>query len=502
MLIPLKLVRDQPLQQQLYDQLQTLIASARLQPGARMPSTRMLAEQFAISRITVLLTYERLIAEGYLQTLPARGTFVARGPNGCRLSHGGLGSVMGGGAGLARIPPQVGPQTGWEPDPGGLERGSTSRSRPPADGGGPGMGSALEQRVGRPDPSLFPIARWRALLRGVLDRFGAGLPSEHPAGSPVLRAAIAGWLSSSRGLAVAPDQVILVNGRQQALHIAARLLLHPGDRVVLEDPGDNLAACIYAHPGTTLVRVPVDCDGLCTDLLPAGEAALVHVTPEHQRPLGVLLTRERRTALLDWAARAGAMVLEEDCDGEFRYGGMEAPPLMSLDAADQVIHVGCFSTALGPWLTLGYMVVPRPLIIPALAVRRLIDGGTSWLEHSALAEFLESGAYARHVHRLRKAYLARREALTGALREHFGTTTGLWGGGAGLHLAWHVPPALGPAAVVADMARHCGLEAAAVAHAATQAVLLGFGAMSEHQIQVGVQRLAAMQRTSEVLIAE
>jgi GntR family transcriptional regulator/MocR family aminotransferase len=364
------------------------------------------------------------------------------------------------------------------------------------------MASLPEQRVGRPDPSLFPIARWRALLRGALDRFGAGLPPEHPAGSPVLRSAIAGWLSTSRGLAVAPDQVILVNGRQQALHIAAHLLLHPGDRVVLEDPGDHLAACTYTDPGATVVRVPVDCDGLRTDLLPAGKAALVHVTPEHQRPLGVLLAPERRTALLDWAAQAGAMVLEEDCDGEFRYGGMEAPPLMSLDQADRVIHVGCFSAALGPWLTLGYMVVPRPLIIPALAVRRLIDGGTSWLEPAALAEFLESGAYARHVHRLRKAYLARREALTGALREHFGATTGLWGGGAGLHLAWHVPPALGPAAAIAEMARTCGLEAAAVAHAATQAVLLGFGSMTERQIQTGVEHLAMLHRASEVLIAE
>jgi GntR family transcriptional regulator / MocR family aminotransferase len=502
LLIPLKLVRDQPLQQQLYDQLQTLIASARLQPGARMPSTRMLAEQFAISRITVLLTYERLIAEGYLHTVPAKGTFVARGPNGCRGSHRGLGTVIAGAAGLGLISPQAGPLTGWDHDTVGLVRGPIARTRPATDGAGAGAGTAPEQRVGRPDPSLFPIARWRALLRGVLDRFGAGLPPEHPAGSPVLRAAIAGWLSSSRGLAVAPDQVILVNGRQQALHIAARLLLHPGDRVVLEDPGDTLAACIYADPGTSLVRVPVDCDGVRTDLLPSGHAALVHVTPEHQRPLGVLLAPERRTALLDWAAQAGAMVLEEDCDGEFRYGGMEAAPLMSLDQADRVIHVGCFSTALGPWLTLGYMVVPRPLIIPALAVRRLIDGGTSWLEHSALAEFLESGAYARHVHRLRKAYLSRREALTGALRDRFGTTTAVWGGGAGLHLAWHVPPALGPAAVIADMARHCGLEAAAVAHTATQAVLLGFGAVSEQQIVAGVERLAAMQRTSQVLIAE
>ncbi len=502
MLIPLKLVRDQPLQQQLYDQLQALIASARLQPGARMPSTRMMAEQFAISRITVLLTYERLIAEGYQHTMPAKGTFVARGPNGCRGSRGGVGPVIGSGADFGRTPAQVGPHLGWDHDTASPTHGPALRARPVPDCTGATARSLPEQRVGRPDPSLFPVARWRALLRGALDRFGTGLPPEHPAGSPELRNAIAGWLSTSRGLAVAPDQVILVNGRQQALHIAAHMLLRPGDHVVVEDPGDHLAACTYANPGATLVRVPVDCDGLRTDLLPTGKAALVHVTPEHQRPLGVLLAPERRTALLDWAARSGAMVLEEDCDGEFRYGGMEAQPLMSLDRADRVIHVGCFSTALGPWLTAGYMVVPRPLIIPALAVRRLIDGGTNWLEHTALAEFLESGAYARHVHRLRKAYLARREALTGALRQHFGATTALWGSGAGLHIAWHVPPALGPAATIAELARNCGLEAAAVAHTPTQAVLLGFGSVSEQQISAGVEHLAALHQANEVLIAE
>ena len=508
MLIPLKLVRDQPLQQQLYDQLQTLIATSRLQPGTRMPSTRMMAEQFAISRITVLLTYERLIAEGYLQTMPAKGTFVARAPNGCRGSHGGLGAVTAGGAGFGRTPaeagrhPQAGPQLEWNNDRASHTRTPSQRERTAPVFAGPSHLSLLEQRIGRPDPSLFPVARWRALLRSALDRFGAGSPPDHPAGSPVLRSAIAGWLSSSRGLAVAQDQVILVNGRQQALHLAALLLLRPGDRVVVEDPGDHLVACAYTSQGAGLVPVPVDGDGLRTDLLPAGKAALVHVTPEHQRPLGVLLAPERRTALLEWAAQADAMVLEEDCDGEFRYGGMEASPLMSLDQAERVIHIGSFSAALGPWLTLGYMVVPRLLIIPALALRRLIDGGTSWLEHAALAEFLESGAYARHVHRLRKAYLARREALTAALREHFGASMGVRGGGAGLHLAWHIPPALGPAATIADLARNCGLEAAAVAHAATQAVLLGFGAVSEQQIQAGVQRLAALQRANEVLIAE
>jgi GntR family transcriptional regulator/MocR family aminotransferase len=555
LLIPLKLVRDQPLQQQLYDQLRTLIATARLQPGARMPSTRMMAEQFSISRITVLLTYERLIAEGYLQTMPAKGTFVARGANGCR------GPVLNDvepavrrAAAFGPAPVKLGPlparpgaapaKLGPAPARSGLSsenlRAPSAVLRPPPelDAGkasrtqtrgqlvgehlvgehavweravgqhampdcpGAGAGSRAEHRVGRPDPALFPTARWRALLRAALDRFGSLMPPDHPAGSPALRAAIAGWLSASRGLAVAPDQVILVTGRQQALHIAERLLLRPGERVVLEDPGDHLAECIYADAGAMVVPVPVDCDGLCTDLLPDGKTALVHVTPEHQRPLGVLLSPARRTALLKWAEQAGAMVLEEDCDGEFRYGGMEAPPLMSLDQSDRVIHVGCFSTALGPWLTLGYMVVPRALIFPALAIRRLVDGSSSWLEHGALAEFMESGSYARHVHRLRKTYLARREALTGALRAHFGATDTLWGGGAGLHLAWHVPPALGPATAVAELARHCGLEAAAVAHAPIQAVLLGFGTVSERQIETGVRQLRALHQAGDVLIAE
>ena len=195
MLIPLKLLHDQPLQQQLYDQLRELIVSARLAAGVRMPSSRMLADQFTVSRMTVLLTYERLIAEGYLETVPAVGTFVSK--------------------------PAAPPAPRKDPHE------AQTIALPMV---------SLEYRIGQPDPALFPIGRWRALIRGTLERLGSQLGHPHPGGSPALRAAIARWLSTSRGLAVASEQVILAGGRQQALHIASHLLLKAGDRVVVEDP--------------------------------------------------------------------------------------------------------------------------------------------------------------------------------------------------------------------------------------------------------------------------
>lgn len=459
MLIPLKLVRDQPLQQQLYEQLRGLIASARLQSGARMPSTRMLAEQFSISRITVLLVYERLIAEGYLETLPAKGTFVARLPTAAASECHCAAARPG-----ASLRPQAG----------------------------------ADVAVGCADPQLFPAGRWRALTRNTLDRFGSQLAQEHAGGHPALRSAIAGWLSTSRGLAVDPDQVIPVNCRQQALHIVAHLLLTPGARIVVEDPGDGQALAAFADARPGLLRLPVDRDGLCTAFLPPGQVAMAYVTPEHQRPLGVTLSGERRAALLAWAAHSGAMVVEDDCDGELRYHGMDVPPLMSLDANQRVIRVGGFSCSLGPWVKLAYMVVPPPCIAPAIAARRAVDDSLPWLESSALADFLLCGGYARHVHRLAKAYVSRRDALLAALRRHLGEDTTVWGEGGGLHVAWLPPAHLGPASRLARLAVGSGLEAAAVAgegaRAPASAVLLGFGNLNEAQIESRIARFAGALR--------
>lgn len=473
MLIPLDLQRDQPLQQQLYGQLRALIDAARLRPGLRMPPTRAVAEQFSISRNTVLLTYERLIAEGYLETLPAKGTFVARFPAVRPAGHRP--------AGLAETPAHF------------------------AASGPDGVPS--ETRVGRPDASLFPAGRWRTLMRDALDSQGARLSSSHPAGSPVLRVAIADWLATSRGLAVAPDQVILMNGRQQALHMAAHLALRPGARVVVEDPCDPDAAATLAGEAAELVRVPIDADGLRVERLPSAPIALVHVTPEHQCPLGARLSHARRLALLAWAARTGGLVLEEDCEGELRYGGLNLPSLMRLDSAECVILLGGFGKSLGPWLHLAYLVVPGRLVGAALKTRRLIDDSRHCLEETALAGLLDSGGYARHVHRLGKAYASRRDVLLGALQQHFGAPPVAWGAHGGLHLAWFPPPDMGSASYLASLAQRCGLDAAALPADTRQRlpqcqpVLLGFGALPERQLTSRVGQFASLAQNRVIALS-
>ena len=515
MLIPLRLVRDQQLQQQLFDQLRDLIVSNRLQPGSRMPSSRMMAEHFTISRMTVLLTYERLIAEGHLETRPAAGTFVAQIP-----AHSVSESAVDASS-LALAHPPANPHPGKPLSPAQFRNGSAF--------------AAPDVCVGGPDPSLFPAQRWRSLMRHGLDRIGTRFEPEHPAGNPTLRDAIAHWLSTSRGLPVSSAQVMLVKGRQQALHVVARLASHPcegrralgrctrpameaqdgqngdgenGDgpreaqqtghpgsgevakdhaRIVVEDPCDADAAAAMAGEGGVLVRVPIDADGLCTDHLPLGGAALIHVTPEHQRPLGAVLSLDRRIALLHWAGRAGALILEEDIDGELRYGDMNVPSLMSLDRSERVILLGGFGVSLGPWLDVAYLVLPRWLVPYAQTTRRRIDDSRGGFEHSVLAEFLASGGYARHLHRLTKTYTSRRDALVTTLRRHFGEATQICGEQAGLHLAWFPTPEWGSPGYLATLARRHGLDAAAVRD---DVVLLGFGATDEDHIEAGVHRLA------------
>lgn len=444
MLIPLALNRDQPLQQQLYDQLRSLVHNARLHPGAQMPSSRMLADQFAISRVTVLLVYERLIAEGILETIPARGTFVA----------------------------------GAAPQVECLSTRHAADRKPEA---------AQPRPFGRPDGALFPFGRWRNLMRQALDTMGAQATSPHPAGDPALREAIAGWLSVSRGLAVSAEQVVLVNSRQQGLHLAAHLVHPAGGRVLLEDPCDHGAAAALGGDGRTVGRIEVDADGIVVEQLPP-TAALLHVTPGHQRPLGATLSAKRRDALLAWAARSGALVLEDDCDGELRYGGAALPSLMALDEDHRVIMLGGFCLSLGPWVNLAYLVLPRDLVPAAVSARRVMDDGGTLLEHTALTGLLRGGFYARHLHRIGKIYAGRRAAMIDALHKNFDDHATIWGAGAGLHLAWFASTSLGPAAQIAAQANACGLDADSVS--GRQVVLLGFGSLSEQQIALRVGRLA------------
>jgi GntR family transcriptional regulator/MocR family aminotransferase len=467
MLVPLKLVHDKPLQQQLYDQLRQLIVAGQLTPGSRMPSTRMLSDQFAVSRITVVLVYERLVAEGYLRTHPASGTFVAESAS-CQTA------------------PFDAPDA-EKP----VEAAAAARS---------------DIAVSRPDPQLFPVGRWRAFMRRALDQYPAHLGAEFPGGVPSLRRAIAEWLAATRALTVSPDQVVVVGSRLRALDLAAHLALRPGQRVVIEAPSNETAAA-YAALAARLVRVPVDAEGIRTDRLPSGAVAIAHLTPARQRPLGVALSPRRRGQLMEWAAQVGATIVEEDCDGDFRYESAPVPPLMSLPGHDRVIHLGGFAATLGPGVSLAYLVLPERLCAAAVAARPLIDDRAGWLEETALAGFIDSGCYARHVYRLRKIYAGRRNALLDALRLHFGEAR-IDGSQAGLEVAWFLPHGLGSAATLAAAACRCGIRARALPHSAgmrreliDRVVLLDYAAASERGIREAIAQLAAAAGTRRPAVA-
>ena len=325
-------------------------------------------------------------------------------------------------------------------------------------------------------------------MRTALDHLGARLNADHTDGDPALRQAIARWLSSSRGLLVEQDQIILSAGRQHALHIVAHMLLRPGVQVAIEQPCDPRSERLITSTGATVIRVPVDHAGVQTDLLPETPVAMILVTPEHQRPLGAVMSQQRRQALLAWTERSGATVVADDIDGESAIRSHGCTPLIGTRLPlGRVIHLGGFALSLGPGVHLGYLAVPRQMIAAARAAGRLMDDHSGQLEAAALAELLDSGGYARHLHQLRKSYLGRRDRHDG------GVAPTVRGGhrhrrrqrGAASGLASR--SGLGRASTVAVLARRHGLDAAPLGDAT---ILLGFGVPDEHHIETSVGGLA------------
>jgi GntR family transcriptional regulator/MocR family aminotransferase len=319
-----------------------------------------------------------------------------------------------------------------------------------------------------------------------------------PAGALALREALAGYLARSRNLACTPGQILVTNGSQQGLDLAVRLLLRPGDRAALEEPGYDGARGAFAAAGARLVPVPVDADGIDVAALPPHGVRVVHVTPAHQYPLGATLSYARRAALLHWASRCGATVLEDDYDGEYRDEGWPREALMALDTEGSVIHVGTFSKVMFPALRLGYLVLPEALVEPCLRLRVVADGGGATLEQEALADFLASGDFERHVRRSRAHARERRETLLEALDRELGDAVRVEGGGAGLHVVAWLPgraPAEGRRIAEAAAQRGVGVYPIApyyVDRAPGCGFVLGYGALSPPAIRTGIARLAAL----------
>jgi GntR family transcriptional regulator/MocR family aminotransferase len=455
----------------LYEQLRRQILDGRLQPGERLPATRQLALQLGVARITVARAYDDLAAAGFVEGRQGSGTYVTGGS--------GRAPVVASAAQPRRL-------SSWarrvlaEPPPTPLE---------------PTEPLPFDFEPGTPDWDAFPRRIWWRLVGRRLREGGAALRRYgDPAGFMGLREAIARHIGASRAVVCRPEQVVIVNGAQQATDLLARLLLEPGDRVVVEDPGYPEARVLLSAYGARLEPVPVDEAGLAVDHLPRDGARLVYVTPSHQFPTGVTLPLERRLRLLAWAEAHDALVLEDDYDSEFRHVGPPVESLQGLDRSGRVIYFGTFSTVLFPQMRVGYAVLPPGLVEPFVQAKWLADRGTGTLEQQALADFLAEGHFARHLRRMRRLGRARRDALLAALRGYFGTAVALPSAATGMHVMVRLDGIDAAALAAAGRQRGVGVYPAAPYYAARaadpSALLLGFGALDERAIDEGIRRLA------------
>lgn len=409
---------------QVYRQIRTAVLEGRLRDGDPLPSVRTLATTLGISRTTVGVAYDRLAGEGFVRTRSGAGTFV----------ESALPADAGGPAQPAAGSP-LRPRAVWD-----------LIGEPPVQAD---LHPTHDFRVGVVDVAEFPFPAWRALLAQQLRPAAVGNGGHiDPAGLPELRAAIARHIGVSRSIRASPADIVITNGSQQAMDLLARVLVEPGEVVVLENPGYLLTREVFTAAGAQIVRVPVDDEGLVVDQLPERAVAVV-VTPSHQFPMGPVLSRRRRTALLAWARRTGAAVVEDDYDSEFRYGGRPLEPLHGLDTDGHVIYVGSFSKVLLPTLRLGFAVLP-PALVPAMRrAKHVTDWHTEVPVQAAAAAFLQEGRFARHVRRMRAVYARRHHAIRAAVAEHLADHVVTVPSHAGLHVATVFHRHRDPAAVAA-----------------------------------------------------
>ena len=462
------------LARQLYQALRERILDGRLRSGTRLPAGRELAELLGVSRNTVGRAVDQLYAEGYVQARVGDGTYVAP-----LALHNEPAS---------RVASSPAPSAA-------LQRVQAQQLRVPP------SGAPRAFRVGVPAFDLFPFETWARLqARFWCKPFPSRLGYGDPAGDAQLRELVAAYLRNSRGLHCDPEQIVITCGAQQAISLCAQLLVDPGDRVAIENPGYRAAGHAFAAAGAQLCGVAVDRDGLDVAALEqVQDCRLAYVTPSHQYPTGVTLSLARRLALLDGAERQDGWIIEDDYDGEYRYSGTPLAPLAALDRQGRVIYVGTCCKIAFPALRLGYLVLP-PALAPVFAQRRALDMRNSEIgTQVVMAEFIAGGHFQRHIRRMRAAARSRRDALLRAWPAHIPGCGPLPAVEAGLHLCVRVDTVQREAELVAA-ALAAGVEVTALsgywlADSSTPpdqraGLVLGFAAVPEAQIGEALDRLA------------
>ncbi|MDR6605986.1 PLP-dependent aminotransferase family protein [Pseudomonas synxantha] len=409
----IELDRRQGLSRQLYQALRLRVLDGRLASGTRLPSSRDLAAALAISRNSVVRAYDQLYAEGFIEGRVGDGTYVAQLPQAV-LPTKKLSTKVSTGFSTG-LPTAL--STNWLDLPvnssskvihsNALARVENNHlANPPS-------GPPRAFRVGVPAFDLFPFEVWAKLNAAFwrkpdLQQLCYG----DPAGDARLRGMIAAYLRSSRGMQCTAEQIVITSGAQQGISLCAQLLVEPGDGVAIENPGYRAAGHAFAVAGARLHGVAVDSEGIdCNALAQLGDCRLTYVTPSHQYPTGVVMSLARRLELLAWAERTQGWIVEDDYDGEYRYSGAPLAPLAALDRQGRVLYVGTFGKVAFPALRLGYLVLPAGLV-QAFAQRRAVDVRHSEVSTQAvMAEFMAAGHFQRHIRRMRRAALSRRNTL-------------------------------------------------------------------------------------------
>ena len=468
------------LQRQLCENLRRLILTGKLLPSQRLPSTRELATSLGISRNTAIESYEQLKSEGYLQTIAGSGTFV------CQQLPDDLGQPLPATEDSKTVERSTQPQlsiygasltdtepfTSWLPE------------------------SPINFCYGRPALDQVPLKQWSRLWsrycrmanRAMLDYAPDSL------GYQPLREAIAQYLARSRSVKCHADQVIIVNGSLQAVNLVARVLIERGDWIAIEEPGFIDIRRLFQAQGAQLLPISVDESGIVVEhLLKASKPVLLHVTPSHQSPRGVVLSLPRRLELLTWAAQTGATIIEEDFDSEYRYSGRPVPALQGLDRSNAVIYVKDFSEVLFPALRIGYLVVPPPLVHVLARANWLAARQAPLLEQHVLTDFINEGHLERHVRRMRSLYSQRRRTLVEALTHYLGQIE-IISNDAGMHLTVRFHTGLSDAEII-ERAASLGFGLSStrpyyLGGGTPGEFLLGYADLSEDKLVEGVERLA------------
>ena len=470
-----------PIYRQLYDWFRSAVIEGRMRPGQRVPSTRSIAAELQISRISVFNAYEQLHSEGYLETFVGSGTCVARTipDDAFRPSS----------ARSRKRSPQVIADSG----PRRVSARALALLNVPLE---PWLHNLGAFRVSLPALDYFPIEVWsklvarhsRRLSRAIMaygDRMGY-LP---------FREANAEYLSTFRGVRCDSSQILITTGSQQALQISAQVLLDSSDQVLMEDPGYPGARLAFTSAGAQLIPVPVDGEGMIVPQIIGrrGHPRVAYVTPSHQYPLGMTMSAARRMSLLKWAVRSGSWLIEDDYDSEYRFGSRPIASLQGLDMHGRVIYVGTLSKVLFPALRLGYVVVPKDLVPAFSAARDAADIFSSTLYQAVLTDFICEGHFARHIRRMRMLYMDRRKAIVNAIRAQMGDILEVIGAEAGMHLVALLPHGTDDVSVSKKAAK-VGISAMPLSSCCLKppkrgGLILGYGGVNTRQIHEGIHKL-------------